>query len=227
MRNEETETEGTEEALTYPLAWSAQGEPMDVPDEAVAWRVRRHKIGAQGGAPEVVWSQGKPLVLGLEATLEELIERVDGKPGRYRLDPIDDTGKPLKAAPSAYAVIEKQIDLTPAEQPAAAPRVDPVLTLLERKEQQIEHLTTKLTEIASALAAQQAPMMAANAAMLVPPGRPIEVQMPAMQVQAEAKSFDFPAFFSGLLQALPMLAPIFPKLLPQAPAGGTPTGGTP
>ena len=69
------------------LAFNMNGEPFEIPPTATGWRVRRMKTK---GAPEVVYSrEGTPLLLGLEAGVEELRNAV-GTPGRYRVDPVED-----------------------------------------------------------------------------------------------------------------------------------------
>ena len=46
---------------TYPLAFDANGEPLDVPSHAVAWRVR--KLAKKAGRPKVIFDAetGRPL----------------------------------------------------------------------------------------------------------------------------------------------------------------------
>jgi hypothetical protein len=84
------------------LAFNLNGEPFDVPAEAVGWRVRKMK---HKGAPEVVYGRnGLPLTLPIEADLDD-VRQETGAPGRYRLDPIDDTRKPILNAPAGYVVI--------------------------------------------------------------------------------------------------------------------------
>ena len=84
------------------LAFNLNGEPFDVPAEAVGWRVRKMK---HKGAPEVVYGRnGLPLTLPIEADLDD-VRQETGSPGRYRLDPIDDTRKPILNAPAGYVVI--------------------------------------------------------------------------------------------------------------------------
>ncbi len=84
------------------LAFSINGETFDLPATAVGWRVRRMK---QRGAPEVVYGKdGVPLVLPIEAGLEELRQLV-GTPGRYRLDAIDDRGRTVEDLPASYVIV--------------------------------------------------------------------------------------------------------------------------
>ncbi len=71
-----------------PLANDIDGNPIDVPENAVAWRVRR-RMGR--GRPQSVFdpATGAQLEIPLEATVDDL--RPFG-PGGYRLDAIDDDG---------------------------------------------------------------------------------------------------------------------------------------
>ena len=84
------------------LAFNVNGEPFEVPATASGWRVRRLKAK---GAPEVVYGRdGTPLVLPVDADLDDLRDE-SGTPGRYRLDPIDDTQKPIANAPAGYVFV--------------------------------------------------------------------------------------------------------------------------
>ena len=72
----------------FPLANDIDGNPLDVPEAAVAWRVRRR---AGRGRPQSVFdpATGAQLEIELDATVETL--RPFG-PGGYRLDAIDEDG---------------------------------------------------------------------------------------------------------------------------------------
>ncbi|MBX3156802.1 MAG: hypothetical protein KF773_12420 [Deltaproteobacteria bacterium] len=87
------------------LAFSATGESFELPAAVAAWRVRRLK---PRGAPELVYgANGQPLTIGLDAGVEELREAVGGVSGRYRLDPINDDGRPVEGVPAAYIQVNK------------------------------------------------------------------------------------------------------------------------
>ncbi|MCU1281638.1 MAG: hypothetical protein JWM53_5184 [bacterium] len=75
-----------------PLANDIDGNPIDVPENAVAWRVRR-RLGR--GRPQSVFdpATGAQLEILLEATVDDL--RPFG-PGGYRLDAIDDDGNVIE-----------------------------------------------------------------------------------------------------------------------------------
>ncbi len=106
MSDDENMTEDQEATATYPLAWGQHGDPLELPAEAAGWRVRRHRLGAGGGISRWSTSRAGPLILPLDATIDDLLEQAAGKPGRYRLEPVDAAGRLLKTQP-ALAVIEK------------------------------------------------------------------------------------------------------------------------
>lgn len=88
------------------LAFNANGEAFEVPANVTAWRVRRMK---PRGAPELVYgSDGRPLIVPIEATIDDLREAV-GSAGKYRLDPVNDDGKCVEAVPPAYVQVVRQL----------------------------------------------------------------------------------------------------------------------
>ena len=76
----------------FPLANDIDGNPLDVPEAAVAWRVRRR---AGRGRPQSVFdpATGAQLEIELDATVDTL--RPFG-PGGYRLDGIDEDGSVIE-----------------------------------------------------------------------------------------------------------------------------------
>ncbi|HTR55005.1 MAG TPA: hypothetical protein VMJ10_30175 [Kofleriaceae bacterium] len=100
------------------LAFNVNGEPFEIPAGAVAWRVRKMKAK---GAPEVAYGRnGQPLMLPIEADLDDLRAEVNA-PGKYRLDPIDVANKPCEGAPAGYVYVH---ELAPSiEQQSAVPGV--------------------------------------------------------------------------------------------------------
>jgi hypothetical protein len=87
------------EKNTSELAFNASGESFDPPANATGWRPKRMK---PRGAPEVPYGpDGRPVLLPIDATMEELREAV-GQLGRYRLDPVNEDGKIIDGAQSAY-----------------------------------------------------------------------------------------------------------------------------
>lgn len=98
------------------LAFNANGESFEVPAAVTGWRVRRMK---PRGAPELVYGRdGRPLMIPIESSLEELRDAV-GAVGKYRLDPINDDGKTVEDVPAAYIhVVRPERTETPS---SAAP----------------------------------------------------------------------------------------------------------
>jgi hypothetical protein len=89
-----------------PLAWSQSGDPIELPENATHWRVRRLLGGAKGGAPEVVYGpDGLPLVVERNATADDFAEAVDRRPGKYRLDALDAGRKPIAGVAPAYVMV--------------------------------------------------------------------------------------------------------------------------
>jgi len=102
------------------LAYNLNGEPFDLPDAAVGWRVRKLKAR---GAPEVVYGrEGIPLILPVDADMEDL-RREARQEGKYRLDPLDEHKRPIAGCPAGYVCIhegEPTVERTPVTKPAPA-----------------------------------------------------------------------------------------------------------
>jgi hypothetical protein len=107
------------------LAFNVNGEPFEVPAAASGWRVRRLKAK---GAPEVVYGRdGMPLVLPISADLDDLRAEV-GTPGRYRLDPVDETHKPIAGASAGYVFVHSNPrNAESPNAPSIAPSNDAVI----------------------------------------------------------------------------------------------------
>lgn len=94
------------------LAFTQNGDCFDVPATVTGWRVRRLK---PRGAPELVYGRdGRPLTVPIECEMEDLRAAV-GTFGKYRLDPVDDSGRVIEGVPAAYVQVVK------AEKPADDP----------------------------------------------------------------------------------------------------------
>lgn len=88
------------------LAFNQNGESFEIPATVTGWRVRRMK---PRGAPELVYGKdGRPLVVGIDADIDELRDAV-GTTGKYRLDPINDDGKTVENVPAAYVQVMKPL----------------------------------------------------------------------------------------------------------------------
>lgn len=85
----------------YPLAFDVDGNPLDVPEEAASWRVRRN--GGRGRPRSIFDSEtGLQLDIPITSKIEDLIERVP-EPDRYRLEAVDREGRIL---PGIVAIVE-------------------------------------------------------------------------------------------------------------------------
>jgi len=87
----------------YPLAYDVDGNPLAVPETAVAWRVRRG--GGQRGRPRNVYDTetGAPLEVPLDATIDDLLDRGCGS-GRYRLEAVDTDGRAIAGVVAATEI---------------------------------------------------------------------------------------------------------------------------
>jgi len=82
------------------LAFTSEGEPIDVPPGAVAWQVRRPQ---PKGRPETVYgADGLPLFLPIDAGIEDLRRAVE-LDGRYQLVAVDEHHHRIDGTPSAWA----------------------------------------------------------------------------------------------------------------------------
>jgi hypothetical protein len=85
------------------LAYDAEGDRFEVPAHVTGWRVRRFRNVGARGAPEVVFGDdGRPLVVPVDANIDDFRLAVGGVPGRYRLDPLEASGKSAEKVPVAY-----------------------------------------------------------------------------------------------------------------------------
>jgi hypothetical protein len=111
------------------LAYNINGDPFEVPTTATAWRVRRMK---KKGAPEVVYGrEGIPLLLPMDAGIDELRAEVS-EPGRYRLDPVSDSQRPIVDATSAYVFLQPEHEArNPEAETAPRERFDVLESMLK------------------------------------------------------------------------------------------------
>ncbi len=143
-----------------PLAHDADGNPLDVPRQAVGWRVRR--LAAKAGRPKVVFDleRGRPLELPLTVDFAELAEHLT-ESGRYRLEAIDTNGR---AIPGCVAVTELQIEEEDDERPASMSGADVVPYLVSLVEKVVDSNARVMEAMASAFGQvrpqRQEPMIA-------------------------------------------------------------------
>jgi hypothetical protein len=206
----------TENAKSYPLAKDINGEPIEVPPEAVAWRVRR-RSGKQG-RPQSVFDPetGTPLEIDLDSEIDEL--RPCG-PGGYRLDAIDGTGK-LIAGITAYVEVPAiEAEPTQIETPTETAATLRELTGLLR-----ESMMTNCRAL-EAMATAFGPVRPAEA----PPQAPVYVTAAGQAVDDKDMAAKFMAFVPQLIQMIPMFVQAFKNGVASAtgaPAATVPpTGG--
>lgn len=115
----------------FPMAHDIHGTPISVPPGAVAWRVRRQTAGRPG---LVLGLDGGPLTVPLISTPDEL--RMAGcGPGTYRLDAVDDAGRPL----GAVAFTQLEDEQPPAPPPPPTPDGDALITSVNALARSIEN----------------------------------------------------------------------------------------
>ncbi len=101
--SEQAETATTRREI--PLAYDANGEPLNVPESAIGWRVRRG--GGRRGRPRIVFNHdGRQLEIGIESTIHDLADH-DCAPGRYKLEAVTADGRLI---PGCVAVTEIPVD---------------------------------------------------------------------------------------------------------------------
>jgi hypothetical protein len=135
-----------------PLAWDRNGEPVELPATAVAWRVRRAAQHGKGGAPAIVWRDGQPLVCALETTVVGLRELVGDKPALYRLDAIDEAGKALANVPACYCNLGDVDDVGADSRDPLARTLDTVERLARVNAETMERLGSQLSHLVEAAA---------------------------------------------------------------------------
>lgn len=103
----------------YPLANDAEGNPIRMPREAVAWRVKQ--LARRAGRPKLIFDHdtGRALEVALTATSQDLADQV-GVSGRYRLEAIDTHGSVI---PGCVAITELWFEDQEDEEQPAAPAV--------------------------------------------------------------------------------------------------------
>jgi len=102
------------------LAVNQHGETFLVTQETTHWMVRRMSDVPRGGPLPTFDADGRPIVIPIETTVAQFhqVLRDHGcTPGKYRLDPVDRTGRPVKGT-AAY------LPFPPGRKAAPGPRVD-------------------------------------------------------------------------------------------------------
>lgn len=182
------------------LAFNMNGEPFEVPAAATGWRVRRMK---QKGAPEAVYGRdGLPLVLPIEAGVEELRDAV-GAPGRYRVDPIEDH-RAIPNAPAGYVFIhESDLPTSSLSKPGGMPPASDSI-VIEAMRMNSELAKTVIDRFPLMMEAAATLLRAADGAGL--PARPpmaIEVDDDTEEEPATASSgFDINALVAQMIPVI-------------------------
>src|SRR5262245_39366839 len=149
-----------DQKITSELAFNINGDPFDVPPNAAGWRVRKMK---HKGAPEVAYGRnGQPLMLPLEADVDDLRAEVTSS-GRYRLDPLDESNKPIEGAPAAYVYVH---DLAPAPLAPSGGATDTVAPLAAPSDSVVIEAMRMNAEIARAVVNRFPQMLEASALLL-------------------------------------------------------------
>lgn len=132
------------------LAFNVNGEPFELPPNAAGWRVRRLKAK---GAPEVVYGRdGLPLVLSMDADLDDLRAEA-GTPGRYRLDPVDEGHKPIANAAAGYVFVHAHArPIESAAHSAVSPTNDAVIEAMRMNAEMARAIIDRFPQMIEAAA---------------------------------------------------------------------------
>lgn len=131
----------------HPLAFDMDGNPMTLPPEATAWRIRRG--GGRRGRPRPVFDQetGRQLEVPLTANIEDLIE-AGCKPDRYRLEAVDADGRLI---PDVVAVIELPGARDDEDESAKATPSSPPSVQMDGNQQLIAQLVATICGVTTAM----------------------------------------------------------------------------
>lgn len=134
------------------LAYNVTGDRFEPPASASFWRVRRLKPGGRG-TPDVVFGpDGAPLMLPIDAELADFRGAVKNAPGRYRLDPVDETYKSCEEGCPAYLCIDDTPDAG-GHQAAAAPNHDVIRELVRANTEMVRSIADKFSAVMDSAAA--------------------------------------------------------------------------
>lgn len=184
------------------LAFNINGEAFEVPPNATGWRVRRMRAK---GSPEVVYGRdGMPLVLPIDAELDDLRSEVNTS-GRYRLDLVDQNNKAITDMPSGY------VQVYPEAAPAPAGGSSAIASVLPKQPSDNIVIEALRTQSAMALAViERFPQMMDSAANLLraadgaglPARLPASIEVDEVEeeaVAAAAPKNEWIPFLQGLM----------------------------
>jgi hypothetical protein len=90
----------------HELANDINGDPVEVPEAARFWRLRRH-LGGRGASVVVTNEDNAAVMLPIGASYAEFHDAVRGAAGKYTLYPCDGDGRPMKGAAVAHVFISE------------------------------------------------------------------------------------------------------------------------
>lgn len=162
----------------YPLAIDSEGNTVEVPTSAVAWRVR--KLATKAGRPKLIFDTetGRPLEVPLAITANDLAEHLI-ESGRYRLEAVDAQGRTL---PGCVATTEIAVEEDESKSPASNPSLSMMEQLFVQMINANSQLINSNTRVMEALAARFSPVT------IVEPQREAESATPAAATPPASKA---------------------------------------
>ena len=147
MENDTNPTpEANEDRPRYPLLFDADGVPLKLPPNAHRLRVRR--LARHAGRPKMLIDSdtGRPLEIELDTQYEEFCDLV-GHSGRYRLEVIDEQGRPI---PRCVAITVVELGDAPESAPPPTNPVDVLAMAMQLVDKCVQSNTRVMEAMASA-----------------------------------------------------------------------------
>ena len=193
----------------YPLAFDVDGNPLDVPEDAESWRVRRN--GGRGRPRAIFDSEtGLQLDIPITSKIDDLIERVS-EPDRYRLEAVDREGRLI---PGVVAIVEvAEVPSTPEEEAAKKelkPETEALREMTAFARQLVDANNRTMQALASAFG-QVHPVQ--------PPTAPIVVEHSAPEQPAQ-EGIKPEQIMQMVMQLAPMLVNAFKSAVATASGAG-------
>jgi hypothetical protein len=165
-----TENKTASNVPIFPLAVDADGIPLRVPPEAVAWRVR--KLAKRAGRPKIIIDPetGRPLEIPLATPYDDFCDQV-GEAGRYRLEGIDADGCPIIRCVAVTEVFDDDDTPQPAPPLNSADALTAALQL-------VGHLVQSHSKVMEAMASAFGQVQPAH------PADPVVITQPAPSANA-------------------------------------------
>jgi len=212
-----TEEVTDEDEPQYPLAYDANGNPIELPPEAVAWRVRRG--GGRRGRPRHVFDPetGRQLEVPLAGNLDSLID-ASCEADRYLLYPVDGEGRII---PGIIAVTEVPEVSGEEQDPMQALAGGEKGTLLVVIQQQLATIQRQGETLCRALEATTSGYGRVQPA----PPAPVMVEQSPQQVIVEDEKEESAFKPEQIAEIANIAKSIFDMFKP--PGGGAPPNGAP